>query len=108
MMALRVAMAGLLASILSTCNHLSSTFLRGTRSSRDTSEDSTGILIRHQTRLGSTHQGYQTYDADSHQATSDDAVVDNPLDTTLILIGNLLKLIVESCVESVDKDIFFS
>ena len=30
-------------------------------------------------------------------------MVDNPLDTTLILIGNLLKLIVESCVESVDE-----
>ena len=77
-------------------NHLSCAFLRSTRSCGDTSEDSTGILIRHQTRLGSTHQGNQTYDTDSHQATSDDAMVDNPLDTTLILIGNLIKLIVES------------
>ena len=84
-------------------NHLCCTFLRSTRSCRDTSEDSTGILIRHQTRLGCTHQGNQTYDADSHEATSDDAMIDNPLDTTFILIGNLIKLIVESCVETIHE-----
>ena len=84
-------------------HYLSGTFLSCSRSGRDTSEDCTGILIRHKSSLGSTHQGNQAHDADSHQATSDNAMTDNPLYTFLIFIGNLIKLIVEPSMEAVDK-----
>ena len=83
--------------------HLGGTFLSCTRSGRDTSENCTSILIRHKSSLGSTHQGNQAHDADSHQATSDNAMTDNPLYTFLIFIGNLIKLIVEPSMEAVDK-----